>query len=77
MMSGFSKTLNKNKKKPWPTLPLTIGAYTVKEFKEVEAEVEDIKGSHFLTFAHRSYDLERIVPTHYKQAKFNWNYQHI
>ena len=45
MTFGFSKVLTKGKKKPWPTLPLTIGAYIVKDFREVEAEAEQIKGS--------------------------------
>ena len=43
MTSKISKTLSKAKKKPWPTLLLTIGDYTVKDFKEVEAEAKDIK----------------------------------
>ena len=43
MSSGFSKTLSKGKKKAWPTLPLTVSANTVKDFKEVEAEAEQIK----------------------------------
>ena len=66
MMRGFSKVLTKGKKKPWPTLPLTIGAYTVKYFKEVEAEAKETKGFHFPPVAHISYDPERIVPAHCK-----------
>ena len=76
MTGGFSKTLSKGKKKPWPTLPLTIGAHTVKDFKEVEVgvEAEYIKGFHFVKLAHHSYDPERIIPSHCKRAKFNWTY---
>lgn len=33
MTQGFSKVLNKGKKKPWSPFPLTIGAYIVKKFK--------------------------------------------
>ena len=44
MTFGFSKVLTKGKKKPWPTLPLTIGAYTIKDFREVEAKAEQMKG---------------------------------
>ena len=47
MSSGFSRVLSKGKKKPWPALPLTIGAYTVKYFREVEAEGEETKSYHF------------------------------
>ena len=43
MSQGFSSVLSKGKKKLWPTLPLTIGAYTVKDFKEVAAEGEAMK----------------------------------
>ena len=35
MNSSFSKVLTKGKKNPWLTLPLTIGAYIVKDFREV------------------------------------------
>ena len=76
MTSGFSKVLNKGKKKSWPTLPLTIGAYTVKDFREVEADTEKIKGFYMRPLDHRKYDTERIVPDHCKQAKFKWSYQH-
>ena len=62
-------------KKPWPTLPLTIGAYTVKDFKEVESEVECLKGFHFLNLSFQFYDPKRIVPAHCKRDKFNWTYQ--
>ena len=44
MTTDFSKVLTKGKKKPWPTLPLTIDTYTVKDFREVEAEAEEIRG---------------------------------
>ena len=47
MTSGFSNVLSKGKKKPWPALPLTIGAYTVKDFREVGTQGEEIKGYHF------------------------------
>ena len=52
MTSGFSKVLAKGKKKSWPTLPLTIGAYTVKDFREAEAEVEQIKGFYLRPLDH-------------------------
>lgn len=44
MTSSFSKFLTKGKKNPRPTLPLTIGAYTVKDFREVEAKAEQLRG---------------------------------
>ena len=76
-MSGdFSKVLTKGKKKPWPTLSLTIGAYTVKDFREVEEEAEHIRGFCLPPLAHHTYDPERIIPTHCKRAKFKWSYQH-
>ena len=77
MSSGFSSVLSKGKKKPWPALPLTIGAYTVKNFREVGAEAEEIKSYHLRTLEYRTYDPERIVPEHCKKAKFKWNYQHV
>ena len=43
MSQGFSSILSRGKKKPWPTLPLTIGAYTVKDFREVAAEAEAMR----------------------------------
>ena len=76
MTSGFSKVLTKGKKKPWPTLPLTIGTYRVKEFRDVEAEVEEMRGFCLRPLDHRTYDPERIVPNHCKRAKFKWSYQH-
>ena len=77
MSSGFSRVLSKGKKKMWPTLPLTIGAYTVKEFIEVEAEEKEMKSYHLGALEHWTYDPERIVRDHCKRAKFKWNYQHI
>ena len=76
MTSSFSKVLTKGKKKPWPKLPLTIDAYTVKDFREVEAEAEEMRGFHLGPLDHRTYDQERIVPDHCKRAKFKWSYQH-
>ena len=77
MTSGFSKVHTKGKKNPWPTLPLTIGTFTVRDFKEVEVEAEETKGFHFPPLAHRSYGPERIIPAHWKRAKLKWKYQHI
>ena len=77
MTSGFSKVPTKGKKKPWPTVPLTIGTYTVRDFKQLEIEAEETKGFHFPPLTHRSYDPERIVPAHCKRDKLKWNYQHI
>lgn len=76
MSSSFSRVLSKGKKKPWPTLPLTIGAYTIKDFREVEVEAEEMKSYHLGALEHWTYDPERIVPDHCKRAKFKWNYQH-
>ena len=76
MTSSFSKVLTKGKKNPWPTMPLTIGAYTVKYFKEVEAEVEQMKGFYLGPLDLRTYGPERIVPDHCKWAKFKWSYHH-
>ena len=77
MTSGFSNVLSKGKKKPWPTLPLTISAYTVKDFREVGAQGEEIKGYHFRNLDYRTYDPVKIVPEHCKRAKFKWSYQHV
>ena len=76
MTSGFSKVLTKGKKNLWPTLPLTIGAYTVKDFREVQVEVEEMRGFYLGPLDHRTYDPERIVPDHCKWAKLKWSYQH-
>ena len=46
MTSSFSKVLTKGKKKPWPTLPLTVSTYTIRDFREVEAVSPPMK---FLT----------------------------
>ena len=74
MSHDFSNVLSKGKKKPWPMLPLTIGACPVKDFKEVVAEGEEMKSYHLGALEHRTYDPERIVPEHCKKAKFKWNY---
>ena len=76
MTSGFSKVLTKGKKKPLPTLLLNIGAYTVKDFREVEAEAEQIRGFFLAPLDYWTYDPKRIVPAHCKHAKFKWSYQH-
>ena len=76
MTSSFSKVLSKGKKKSWPTLPLTVSTYTVKDFREVEAEAEEMRSYRLGPLDHWTYDPERIVPDHYKRAKFKWNYQH-
>ena len=76
MTSIFSKVLTKGKKKSWPTLPLTIDSYTVKDFREVEAEEEEMRSYRLGPLDHQTYDLERIVPDHCKWAKFKWNYSH-
>ena len=73
MTGGFTKVLTKGKKKPWPSLPLTIRAYTVKDFKEVEAEAEQMRGYHLPTLSHQAYDPNRIIPAHCKRAKFRWS----
>ena len=62
--SSFSRVLTKGKKKPWPMLPLTIGTYMVKDFREVEAEAEEMKIYLLGSLDHRTYDPERIVPDH-------------
>lgn len=76
MTQGFLKTLRKGKKKPWPAFPLIIRAYTVENFKEVEAEDKELKGYHFVNLNHCTYDLERVVAAHCKRANFNWSYPH-
>ena len=76
MLGGFSKVLAKGKKNPWPTLSLTISAYTVKDFREVETKAKQIKGFCLPPLAHQTYDLEKIIPAHCKQAKLKWIYQH-
>ena len=53
MSHGFSSILSKGKKKPWPTLPLTIGAYTVKDFREVAAEAEAMRSYQLGALEHR------------------------
>jgi len=76
MVQGFSKILNKGKKKPWPAFPLTIGAYMVENFKQVEAKADALKGSLFVILNYRTYDLEKIVAAHCKKEKFSWSYSH-
>lgn len=49
MTQGFSKIIIKGKKKPWPAFPLTIRAYVVENFIQVEEEAKALKGSHFVT----------------------------
>ena len=77
MSQGFSSILSKGKKKPWPTLPLTSGAFTVKYFREVTAEAEAMRSYQLGALEHRTYDPERIVPEHCLRAKFKWTYQHL
>lgn len=74
MTTRFSKTPNKGKKKPWPTFPLTIRAYTLKNFKETEAEVEEMKGFFFVDLDHHRYDPKGIVAAHCKKVGFSWSY---
>ena len=77
MSHGFSNILSKGKKKPWPTLPLTIGAFTVKDFREVIAEAEAMRIYQLGALEHRTYDAERIVPEHCRRANLKWTYQHL
>ena len=77
MSHGFSSILSKGKKKPWPTLPLTIGAFTVKDFREVTAEAEAMRSYQLGALEHRTYDPEKIVPEHFRRANFKWTYQHL
>lgn len=76
MMQGFSRVLNKGKKKPWPPFPLIIGAYVVEKFKLVEAKVKELDGSHFMTLSYQTYDLEKVVAAHCKKEKFSWSNAH-
>ena len=76
MTMGFTMVLTKGKKKPWPSLPLTIGAYTVKDFRAVEAEAEQIKVYHLTPMSRRTYDPNGVIPEHCKRAKFKWMYNH-
>ena len=77
MTMGFSNVLAKGKKKPWPALPLTVGAYTVKDSREVAREGEEVKSYHFRNLDCRTYDPVRIVPEHCKRANFRWSSQHV
>ena len=43
----------------------------MENFKEMEAEAEEIKGCHFMTLNHCTYDLDMVVAAHYKRANFN------
>lgn len=76
MAGGFSKVLTKGKKDPWITMPLIINAYTMKDFREVEAEAKQVRGFFLPPASYRTYVPERIIPAHYKRAKFKWIYQH-
>lgn len=64
MTTGLSKTLNKGKKKPQPSLPLTTGAYTIDIFQEVEVEAEEMKGFYFVNLSHHRYDPKGMVAAH-------------
>ena len=71
MSGGFTKVLTKGKKNPWPTLPLTISTYTVKYFREVEAEAEQMRSFRFPPLAHRTYDPMRVILAHCKYASLD------
>lgn len=76
MTQGFSKVINKGKKKTWPTFPLIIEAYIVNNFKQVEEEAEALKGNPFVNLNYRTYDPKKFVAVHYKKAKFSQSYSH-
>lgn len=56
--------------------PLTIGAYVVEKFKQVEVKAKELEGSHFVTLNYRTYDPEKVVAAYCKKAKFSWSYTH-
>lgn len=76
MTQGFSKVLNKGKKKPCPPFPLTIRAYVVENFKQVEAEAKELDRIHLVTLNYQTYDPEKVVVAHCKKLKFSWSYAH-
>lgn len=74
--SGHGSLSCKGKKNPWPAFPITITAYNVSSFKEVEAEAKEMKGLYFVISSHCTYDPIMVVETHWKKANFNWSYPH-
>lgn len=57
--------------------PLIIGIYTLENFKEAEAEAEDLNGFFFADLRFWKYDLNGISSTHYKEIGFGWSYAHF
>jgi len=66
--------LKKGKKKLWLAFPLTIKAYVMVNFKQVEVEDKELKGTHFVSLNYRTSDLKKVIATHRKKAKFSWSY---
>jgi hypothetical protein len=47
LVYGVGATLNRDKKMIWPPLPLWVGAYSFKDVKKAQAEVDTLASFHF------------------------------
>jgi len=70
--TGFSARLHRKKKAPWPTLPLRISLYKIRNLKHANVEKEEFK---IFTFGTKSFNLDDLhcfVKDHSAKVKFPW-----
>jgi len=64
--------LHRKKKSSWTTLPLSIGLYEIRCFKNVDFEAEQMKKYPFDLRSYNPYDLHCLVKDHCTRVQFNW-----
>lgn len=42
----------------------------------MEAEVEALKGNHFVNLNYQMYNPKKVMCAHFKKTKFKWSYSH-
>lgn len=72
----LSNTFSKGKRGPWHVFPLTIGAYSIENFKEAHAKAKQINGFCFIDLGTQNYEPGGIATSHYKEVGFGWAYKH-
>lgn len=69
---GLSATLHRKNKAPWPTLPLHIGLYKIKNLKFVDIEAKEIMKFEVDTNNFNLYDPRSICKDHCTRFYFPW-----
>jgi len=68
LSTGLSAALHRKKKTPWPTLPMKIGLYKIKNLKVADTEGKVIKKFSFGTQDINLYDPHGIFKDHYENS---------